>query len=120
MNGAAAIKDPDGIGDSWGTPMDLWEEIRILHFPAGIEILDPAPNPKRVLPGTIIRPGDGLVTRWDRPFFNNPPWSNITPWAKTAAECRQLGVMLIPVRSDQPWFHARRPMPYGARSICSC
>lgn len=105
MNGAAAIKDPTGGGDSWGTPIPLWEEIQAKYF-HGHPILDPCPNRSRMLAGacTTLAPSDGLEIPWDQDFFVNPPWSDIAPWAFKAYSGNQFGILLVPVRSDQVWF----------------
>lgn len=108
-NGAAAIRDPDGGGDSWGTPIDLWEEIQARYFD-GRPVLDPCPNRSRLLPGALVTlaPSDGLAIEWDD-YFVNPPWSNIMPWAFKAYSSPGFGIMLVPVRSDQAWFQAYAP-----------
>ena len=110
MNGAAAIKDPSGGGDSWGTPIDLWQEIYARYFD-GRRVLDPCPNRDRLLPGADITlaPTDGLEIDWDMDFFVNPPWSNIMPWAFKAYSGDQFGALLVPVRSDQRWFRVYAP-----------
>ena len=118
MSGGTAIKDPSGGGDGWMTPFPEWEEIRERYFrPYGLyggvhgEILDPCPNLDRILPGTeIFQNPNGLSYRWDKPFFCNPPWSDIGPWAIQAARASAYGVMLLPARTDQAWYQRVAPL----------
>lgn len=109
---ATQTKDPDGVGDVWSTPFPIWGEILTKFYPntIGLKIFDPAPNRARVLPGTWITEEwvDGLSMRWEAPWFLNPPWSDIAPWVRHAFN-QGPGVMLIPTRTDQPWFHEAGP-----------
>ncbi len=109
---AAAVKDPDGVGDTWSTPFPIWGEILTRYYPGveGLKIFDPCPNRSRILPGTFITPDwvDGLAMDWPAPWFINPPWSDIAPWVKRAL-FQGPGVMLIPTRTDQPWFQKAGP-----------
>ena len=106
MNGASAIKSAGGSGDEWGTPFDLWSEIREKFFPI-CEIFDPCPNRSRILPGTYATKleSDGLKMDWGKFAFVNPPFSDIGPWIKKASAAPTESVLIVPVRSDQPWWH---------------
>ena len=116
MSGSAAIKTENGTGDSWCTPFDLWAEIQTKYL-MRIEAFDPCPNLDRILPGTFPtynpQPGslfmDGLKMSWDPFTFVNPPFSDIAPWVSHASKQRGSVVMLLPVRSDQPWWHEYAP-----------
>lgn len=112
MTGAAVMKVAGGLGDSWGTPFDLWDEILDRYFSDGIPIFDPCPNRDRVIPltysGLTVR--DGLGDTWGGNVFVNPPFSSIEPWVKKAWETSFENastkiVMLLPVRADQAWWH---------------
>lgn len=112
MSGSAAIKAEGGVGDSWSTPFPLWEEILKRYYPANSIVWDPCPNWSRLLPGTFVKPGqtDGLAIAWEDRFFVNPPWSDITPWAHKALLSGQVGIFLIPTRTDQRWFQEVGPL----------
>lgn len=111
MSGSAAIKAEGGVGDSWSTPFPLWEEILKRYYPANSIVFDPCPNRDRILPGTFVTPlpSDGLAFPWEDRFFVNPPWSDITPWAHKALLSGQVGIFLIPTRTDQRWFQEVGP-----------
>lgn len=119
MKGSAAMKSDGGVGDEWGTPLDLWAEIREKFFPGIPVILDPTPNLRRILPCTTTIMGDGqarhdaLTISWDAmfhptaPFFCNPPFSDIEKFlAAGISSAAHGGVYLVPVRGDQPWWHS--------------
>lgn len=105
---AAAIRQEGGVGDSWRTPKRLWEEIsnRYLWDYLGT-ILDPCPQHDHILSCTKVSEvgTDGLSLDWSGPTFVNPPFSDIEPWVKKASESIGVVVMLVPVRTDQPWWH---------------
>jgi len=117
MSLPTAIKNDNWDGDSWGTPMDLWGEIRERFFPGVIKIFDPCPNRSRMLNGaySTILETDGLKCNWDYFNFINPPFSDIRPWVEEAMRIYAVGVgrlgrdaksvLLVPVRCDQPWWH---------------
>lgn len=108
----ASIKSPTGQGDKWGTPLDIWDEIYDKYFLPMVgygEIYDPSPNLDRPLKNTLIELEDGLSTSWPLVFFTNPPWSKIDPWIKNARASKRYGVMLLPARTDQAWFHLAAP-----------
>lgn len=106
----SSIKAKTGPGDTWGTPFDLWEEIREKYF-TPFPFFDPCPNRVRILPHTFCTPdlSDGLGIEWTGPTFVNPPFSDIFPWASRASDCEHLAVLLVPVRSDQKWFQIYGP-----------
>ena len=106
MSGSAAIKAKAGGGDEWTTPPDLWLEILEKYFPLDVDVFDPCPNTNRLLLGAKSDFGkDGLQIPWGDYAFVNPPFSDIAPWIKKAATLHTETVMLLPVRSDQPWWH---------------
>lgn len=109
MSGADAIKSSKGVGDEWGTPFDLFGDIQVEYL-AGQKVFDPCPNLSRRIPGTMWtpEPSDGLHIEWDRrlSIFVNSPFSDIAPWVFKASVSQCFVVMLLPVRSDQAWWHA--------------
>ncbi len=118
MTGAKGkgIKDKNSAGgDGWMTPPELWNEACQKLFMGSNDTLDPCPNRVKLLPFTWSwEPGtDGLAVGWDCPTFVNPPFSDIGPWVKKAwQETQRWGshvVMLLPVRSDQPWWFEFAP-----------
>jgi DNA N-6-adenine-methyltransferase (Dam) len=108
---SAAIKDADGVGDVWSTPFPIWGEILTRYFPGEHKVFDPCPNRARILSGTFTTsaPSDGLAMPWGDLWFVNPPWSDIAPWVRHARN-QGYGVMLIPTRTDQPWFQEAGPV----------
>ena len=99
-----------GGNDKWGTPQDLFDEIRAKWF-TGI-VFDPCPNYDRILNGTNFFAQDlkfdGLTCEWGwGEIFINPPFSNIAPWVQKSFEVchKRKIVMLLPARTDQKWFY---------------
>lgn len=119
MSGSEAIKSAKGAGDEWCTPIPLWLEIRDRYFPDVVDVLDPCPSKKRLLPKTVSKTYDGYVDGlehpWDTFNFVNPPFSDIETWIKLARSKTHLNgktVFLLPVRSDQPWWYEYARMGY--------
>ncbi len=114
MENKALKNASNGFGDKWGTPPDLWMEIRKEIFRDDTtRVYDPCPG-RHPLPVTTTESGDGLFTDWGAysQVFVNPPFSDIWPWAEKAALHGGEGttvVMLVPNRSDQPWWEAFAP-----------
>ena len=84
----------------WGTPQHILDKYK--------GWFDPAPYPKPLW--------DGLNTDWlhKNKIYVNPPYNNISPWAKKCAGtlliAQEQGVpiemhLLIPVRTDTKYFH---------------
>ena len=115
MSGSAAIKAKGTAGDAWGTPQDLFTEIKEKYFHSAP--FDPCPNYERLLQGASYFPkdfnGDGLKMEWGAPeIFVNPPFSKIEPWVKKAHDVsfsdRRI-ILLLPARTDQFWFNYYAP-----------
>ncbi len=110
MQNKALKNAANGYGDKWGTPPDLWEEfLEVSGAPSGSRYYDPCPG-FQPLPRTVPEPSDGLLATWEGHdfVFVNPPFSDIEPWAAKAfanGSSRTKVVMLVPVRTDQPWWH---------------
>lgn len=120
---AEASQGENSKGDEWGTPLDLWHEILLKHFPSECwidrnrdgMILDPCPGIK-LLPCTRMLPWNHErrhpdPTSWlgigARFAFVNPPFSNVNEWIASAKQFAYFGgyaVMLLPIRSDRPWW----------------
>lgn len=61
-------------------------------------------------PRYFTKADDGLKQRWFGRVWCNPPFSILEPWLrKTWQEWRsgrvELVVMLLPTRTEQPWWH---------------
>jgi hypothetical protein len=60
---------------------------------------------------------DGLVHVWNRPWWCNPPWSNIRPFVEEAFRAPAPGLMLLPSWTDRGWWQElvepARDMPHG-------
>jgi site-specific DNA-methyltransferase (adenine-specific) len=80
----------------WRTPKEYFDGLNAeFHFNH-----DPCPAHPLI---------DGLLTEWGKTSFVNPPYNEISKWAKKAFEEHQKGktvVMLIPSRTDTKWWHA--------------
>ena len=108
-----ALKSKTGPGDGWGTPQDLFDEIAKLFLPGLGLVFDPCPNINRILSGTHCYNGFDATEDWHgkvgkRGSFINPPFSNIAPFilpAFEAASSEIPTVMLVPSRTDTPWWH---------------
>ena len=105
MSVATAI---GGGHDKWGTPQDLFDEIRAKYF--NHIPFDPCPNFARLLEGTFTDSceQDALTADhvWrEEELFINPPFSDIEPWVKKAdsVQGRKI-VLLLPARTDSKWF----------------
>lgn len=91
-------------GDAWGTPSALFrrldEEFRFTVDGAAIE-----ENAK--LPRFWSPKEDGLAQDWTgERVWVNPPFSQIGPWVKKAAERRAaVAVLLVPSRTGTGWWH---------------
>lgn len=113
MENAAIKNAANGFGDLWGTPPDLWAEIRKEFFPLGERVYDPCPG-RHPLANSCPEPNDGLEESWGlhKNVFVNPPFSDIWPWVEKAALYGSKGcsvVMLVPIRCDQPWWETYAP-----------
>lgn len=114
------MKSENGLGDNWGTPPDLWEELRAWAFPAGAKIFDPCPS-DFLLQGTFTskdilmqrkvaafeQPDARAWLKLSRFAYINPPFSEIGPWVREALLFGQLGglaVCLVPSRPSRPWW----------------
>ena len=84
------------ISDHYSTPLSVYDPLNAeFHF-----TLDPCP----------LNGSGGLTRTWEgEVVFCNPPYSDITPWVQKAYYHWKKGeattVLLIPVRTDQKWFH---------------
>lgn len=82
------------ITDHWSTPSIVYHELnKEFNFND-----DPCP----------LHGANGLDRPWGSKTFVNPPYSELSKWAKKAYEeycCGQTVVMLIPSRTDTKYWH---------------
>lgn len=95
--------DKNPARQSWGSPIAL---TRWLNRTYGLTLDVCASKHNHVYPKyyDLARKQDGLKLPWDRPWFCNPPWEDIGPWAVKALNESSPGVMLVPNRTDRLWF----------------
>jgi len=85
-------------GDSYQTP-DWMKQYLATEFRWNY---DPCPFNPAFDPAKDV---DGLTTDWtDKVVFVNPPYSNILPFVEKALASRCTTILLIPARTDTPWF----------------
>lgn len=100
----------DKTSDEFGTPIELFTKLhKEFQF-----TLDAAASKKNfLLPRYYTKKDSALKHSWaQEKVFCNPPYSrgNMLPFVKKAYQETALGncllvVMLLPVRTEQPWFH---------------
>lgn len=88
--------------DNWCTPKSLFDYYNnIYHFD-----LDSASSDYNHLCDYYFTEyNSGLDNEWFGNVWCNPPYSNIYPFVKKAAEYRGLTVLLLPSRTGSKWFH---------------
>jgi phage N-6-adenine-methyltransferase len=102
------VDEPIGwTTDDWATP---WEFVRGLEKEFGRFFLDPCASFISAKADHFYTlQDDGLHRPWlGGPVFMNPPYSQIAQWLDKAHQEAQGGltvVCLIPVRTDQDWWH---------------
>lgn len=100
----------DWTTDDWATP---WPLIHELAQTFGAFDLDPCATPATAkAPKFYTREDDGLAQPWRGVIFCNPPYSEVARWLEKAYQEVQAGraqtvVCLIPVRTDQAWWHEK-------------
>ncbi len=92
--------------DEWETPPWLF---RALDTEFRFD-LDPCAMPQNAKCAKFFSPSEnGLDQSWDgHTVFVNPPYSNIKPWVNKALCNDGTVVLLLPVRTDNDWFHELR------------
>lgn len=94
--------------DHWSTPIEIIDQLKE-EF--GEFDLDPCCRPETAKARSFYTPEhDGLSRPWFGQVFLNPPYSNPMPWLRRAIEQTRnancdLVVALLPVRTDNRWFH---------------
>jgi len=93
--------------DEYGTPIDFFNQLDAeFNF-----TLDPcATDDNHLCKKYFTKEIDGLSQSWENnTVFCNPPYSNVSGWAKKCADESYLNnitvVMLVPARTDTRWFH---------------
>ena len=101
--------------DEWETPDDLYKGLDdLFHF-----TLDPcATHENAKCENYLTKQQDGLSVPWEgETVFVNPPYSESEKWIVKAYTEAMSGyanvVMLLPVRTSNPWFH-EYILPYSS------
>ena len=87
----------------WETPQALFDELdREFHFETDVCALPENAKCKRFFTPEM----DGLMQEWTGVCWCNPPYGRvIANWVKKAASSKATTVMLLPNRTEAPWFH---------------
>ncbi len=114
------------ITDERYTPTRIFSQLQEHAKQSGVELaLDVcATKESKKLPKYLTEADDALKHAWDRPYFCNPPWSNIRPFLLKAYQSsfinvngpRQPGLLLLPAWTDRAWWQELvEPHRDGAR-----
>ena len=104
MNTENKSNTPENIRDLWQTPEEIFNTIdKEFNF-----VCDVAASYKNTFCKAYLdETQNSLLCSWSSINWCNPPYSNITPWAKKAIEQHKLGktiVMLVPADTSVKWF----------------
>jgi phage N-6-adenine-methyltransferase len=96
--------------EEWGTPPALFAGLNSIY---GFRFDVCASEKNHLLPGYYTKEDNALTKKsWPGPWFCNPPYGRktgqIADFAKKAVEEaeRNIGVLLVPARTDTAWFGA--------------
>lgn len=95
---------PRSMGDKWGTDQVLFADLHA-EFLFTIDVAADSTNHR--VARYYTEKEDGLKQDWSgERVWCNPPYSFIDPWvAKAARREAQVAVLMLPVRTDRPWWH---------------
>lgn len=86
----------------WQTPGWLFERLDKRY---GFTVDAAATKRTAKLPRYWTPTDDGLVQPWEgERVFCNPPFGSIGPWVRKAAESAAFSVLIVPVRTETPWW----------------
>lgn len=110
MSAVAAVPQTDDPRQEWGTPRKLFGALH-QRYDFTIDAAAKAWNAK--LPAFWSPEDDGLFQlslpqNDPHRAWLNPPFNNIAPWVSTLLRRAERGgcsVVMLPVRTDQKWFH---------------
>ena len=92
---------PKAKSDHWPTPDRVYEEALFLGWDLK-KCFDPCP---------LNADFNGLTIMWKEMNYVNPPYSELKSWVNKAwtewAIFQRSTVLLLPVKTDQEWFHNR-------------
>lgn len=110
MSDYTGSNTPIDIRNLWQTPPEIFAA---LHAEFGFCLDVAASETNHLLPHFFTESDNGLAQSWARPGLSgycwcNPPYSDITPWVKKAADQNKYGcigtVMLVPADMSVGWF----------------
>ena len=92
--------------DTYGTPRPFWLALdHEFHFTVDVA----ADHAYHMTPRYYTPDENGLLQSWaGEVVWCNPPYSDIAPWVAMARAERENGattVLLLPARTDSPWWH---------------
>ena len=94
--------------DEWGTPTGLYRKA-LFDFDIIPEIDVAAREDFRRCESYFDKKTNGLKQEWDKPWFCNPPYSNVKAWVKKATEefekYKAPGLLLTFAKTDTKFFH---------------
>lgn len=90
--------------DEWETPGWLIQHANGLFGVFDLDVCATELNRKAHLWYSLEN--DGLALPWDRKWWCNPPYSDISPWVEKASIAEVPGVMLLPCDHSTLWWQA--------------
>ena len=108
MNKAVKHLAAIGVNDLWETPPDLFRGICIQYgVKPSLDVC--ATRLNRKCRYFFTEADDGLTQDWARPFYCNPPYSQVEAWLdKANREVRRhkiTGLLLTFAKTDTNWWH---------------
>ena len=97
-----------GVNDLWETPPDLFKRICIQYgVKPSLDVC--ASRLNRKCRYFFAEADDGLAQDWNRPFYCNPPYSQVEAWLDKANRevdrHKITGLLLTFAKTDTGWWH---------------